>query len=153
VTSHLVSDNFGRLGSCQPRACRRGARGRRRGGDLAHPAGKPPQLGAAGRDSKQIKKRPRNSDQHFPVNPCRTMCSRWPTSELPPTCVTAAWCGPITMVLAREVGAPNNTTWRPTMHLLVAGSQARHLPQPPHWSEQRKASFDSPSGCPQWEVP
>jgi hypothetical protein len=26
------------------------------------------------------------------------------------------------MVLARELGAPNNTTWRSTIHLLVAGN-------------------------------
>jgi hypothetical protein len=47
------------------------------------------------------------------------MCSRWPTSELSPTSVTAAWCGPITIVLAREVGALNITIWRSTMHLSV----------------------------------
>ena len=46
----------------------------------------------------------------FLVDPCRTMCSRWPTSELSPTCATAAWCGPITIMLAREVGALNITT-------------------------------------------
>jgi hypothetical protein len=42
------------------------------------------------------------------AEPCAP--ARWPTSELSPTCVTAAWCGTITMVLAREVGALNNTT-------------------------------------------
>jgi hypothetical protein len=105
-----------------PPACASGG-GRRRGVGRAHPAGQTPQLCAAGRDSHQA--RHRNSDQHFLVSPYRTMCSRWPTSELSPTCVTAAWCGPITIMLAREVGAPNITTWRFTMHLLVAG-KAHH---------------------------
>ena len=39
--------------------------------------------------------------------------------------MTAAWCGPITMMLAREVGALNITTWRFAMHMLVAG-KAHH---------------------------
>jgi hypothetical protein len=110
-----------------PRARRRGASGggRRRGVGRAHPAGQTPQLGAA--RGARYSPRHRTSDQHFPVNPCRTMCSRWPTSELPPACVTTAWCGPTTMVLAREVGALNNATWRFTMHLLVAG-KAHHRP-------------------------
>jgi hypothetical protein len=46
----------------------------------------------AGRDSHQEHTAAtQTSDQHcFPVNPCRTMCcSRWPTSELSPTCMTA----------------------------------------------------------------
>jgi hypothetical protein len=34
----------------------------------------------------------------------------YPTSVLSPTCVTAAWCGPIAIMLARKVGALNNTT-------------------------------------------
>jgi hypothetical protein len=43
---------------------------------------------------------------------CRTMnvLPLAHTSELSPTFVTAAWCGPITIMLAREVGALNITT-------------------------------------------
>jgi hypothetical protein len=40
----------------------------------------------------------------------------------PPAYVTAAWCGPTTLMLAREVGGPNNAIRRPSMYLcLVAG--------------------------------
>jgi hypothetical protein len=41
--------------------------------------------------------------------------------------VTAAWCGPIAIVLAREVEALINTTWGFTLHMLVAG-KANHRP-------------------------
>jgi hypothetical protein len=61
-------------------------------------------------------------------------CDALPNHVLPlarfgasPTCVAAAWCGPITIMLAREVGAPNNTTRRPSMNLLVA-AKAHHRP-------------------------
>jgi hypothetical protein len=44
-----------------------------------------------------------------------------PRFGAPPTCVAAALCGSITMMLAREVGALKNTTRRFSMHLMVAG--------------------------------
>jgi hypothetical protein len=94
-----------------PRARRRGAGGggRRRGVDRAHPAGQTPPLGAAGRDSHQDTGTQTSTFCEYPAE--RTMYVvplAPPTSELSPTCVTAAWCGPIAMVLA--VGVPNNTT-------------------------------------------
>jgi hypothetical protein len=61
-------------------------------------------------DSKALSSYFGESSSNGGASPCRTMCSRWPTSELPPTCVTAAWCGPITIMPAREVGALNITT-------------------------------------------
>jgi hypothetical protein len=54
--------------------------------------------------------------------PSRTMCSRWPTSELSPTCVTAAcWCGPTTIMLAREVGAPDTQQYDLKVHHASVG--------------------------------
>jgi hypothetical protein len=47
----------------------------------------------------------------------------------PPTRhVVAAWCGPTTMMLTREVGvgAPSNTTRRFSRHLLVAATAKAH---------------------------
>jgi hypothetical protein len=129
VTSHMVSDSFGSLGSCHGPAARSASGGgRRRGVGRAHPAGHAPQGTCLARRGEIATNQDTDPDQLFPVNPCRTMCSRWPTSELPPTCVTAAWCGPTTIMLAREVGAPSSTTWRrPAVHLLVAG-KAHHRP-------------------------
>ena len=40
---------------------------------------------------------------------------------VPPAYVTAAWCGPTTLVLAREVGAPSNKIRRPGMYMCVGG--------------------------------
>jgi hypothetical protein len=66
------------------------------------PRGAPPgpQLGAAGRDSHQGTGTQTSTFCEYPAEP-RAPAGPLP-SELPPTCVTAAWCGPITMVLARE---------------------------------------------------
>jgi hypothetical protein len=60
--------------------------------------------------------------------------------------MAAAWCGPTTMMLAREVGAPNNAIRRFSMHLVVAAKahhssgtfHSRHIP---HWSDHRKESI------------
>jgi hypothetical protein len=111
-----------------PRACRRGRAsggGRRRGVDRAHPAGQSLPLGAAGRDSHQDTGTQTSTFCEYPAEPYAPAPAGPLRSELPPTCVTAAWCVPIAMVLAREVGAPSNMTWGFTMHLLVTG-KAHH---------------------------
>jgi hypothetical protein len=112
-----------------PRARRRCASGggRRRGVDRAHLAGQTPQLGAAGRDSHQDTE---TQDQHFLVDPCRAMCSRWPTSELPPTC---GCDGGVVQTDHHNAGERSGSTQHqlrpegspPSMHLLVAG-KAHH---------------------------
>jgi hypothetical protein len=91
------------------------------------PRDKPPNLARRGEIStKSHKLRPALSCEplpnHVPCAPAGPL-----RGYLRATCVTAAWCGPITIMLARGVGAPNNTTWRFTMHLLVAG-KAHHRP-------------------------
>jgi hypothetical protein len=60
------------------------------------------------------------------------MCSRWPTSELSPTCVTAAWCGPTTTMLAREEGAA-------TQQSFASGERCESVAEPR--SEQRTTAY------------
>ena len=82
-------------------------------------AGHAPQLGAAGR----------GSHQDTETQTITSTCDALPNHVLPlarfgapPAYVTAAWCGPTTIMLAREVEALNNAIRRPaTAHLLVGG--------------------------------
>jgi hypothetical protein len=112
-----------------PRARRRGTSGgdRRRGVGRAHPAGHAPQGRLARRGEIATK-----TQELRPISNCDALPNhvlRLARFGASPTCATARRCGadrgPITMVLAREVGAPNSTTRRPSMHLVVA-AKAHH---------------------------
>jgi hypothetical protein len=133
-----------------PRTRRRGAAGgdRRRDAGRAHPAGHAPPTwrgGARYGCHSHQDTGTQTTDQHF-------TCVTLPNHALPlahfgayPAYMTAAWCEPTTIMLVREVGAPSNTTRRPSMQLLVAGKAHRrsgtfhstHI----DWSEQREASY------------
>jgi hypothetical protein len=89
----------------------------------AHPAGHAPQLGAAGRDSHQYTRTQTDFEPRAPAGPLWSLLSDVYDSGVAGAC----WFGPITMVLAREVGAQSNTTRRFSMHLLVA-AKAHHRP-------------------------
>ena len=72
------------------------------------PRGKPPNLARRGEIATKTQKlRPALFCEPLPNH---ALPLAHATSELSPTCVTAAWCGPIAIMLAREVGAPNITT-------------------------------------------
>jgi hypothetical protein len=59
-----------------------------------------------------------------PISNCNTLLNHvLPLARfvVSPVYVAAAWCGPTTIMLAREVEALNNAIRRPTAHLLVGG--------------------------------
>jgi hypothetical protein len=97
---------------------------RRRGVGRAHPTALPPPPTWRG----GARYPPRPTQKLRPISNYDTLLSHvLPLARFgaPSTYVTTAWCGPITIMLAREVGAPNNTTRRFSMHLLVA-AKAHH---------------------------
>jgi hypothetical protein len=111
-----------------PRARRRGASG---GGQLMPRASRgvrsPSDLARRGEVATKTQK-------FRPISNCDTLPNRHvlllARFGAPPTYVAVAWCGPIDMMLAREVGAPSNTTRGSfSMHLLVAAKahHSRHI--------------------------
>jgi hypothetical protein len=91
-----TSSCHGPAGGAQAAGIGRGGGGAGR----AHPGGNAPQLGAAGRDSHQgtYKLRPISNCDALPSHVV-PLLARF---GAPPTYVTAAWCGPITIANAGE---------------------------------------------------
>jgi hypothetical protein len=81
-----------------------------------------PPLGAAGRGSHQDTGAQASTFCEYPAEPCAAPAGPL-RSYLSPTCVTAAWCGPITIANAGE-----RSGWEhPAIHDLEAHHACMHL--------------------------
>jgi hypothetical protein len=106
----MANGYYTQLGSCHGPAGGASAAGAGGGVPAERiPRGKPPDLARRGEIATKTQKlRPALSCEPLPNHVCAPAGQL--RSYLRRVCVTAAWCGSITTMLVREVGAPNITT-------------------------------------------